>query len=92
MLRWLIRRDEVDPGGWDGIPPRMLVVPVDIHMHRIARTLKLTARSAADGRCALEITRAFAVISPDDPVRYDFSLTRLGLNPDVHMSDFLAML
>jgi len=92
MLRWLIRRDEVDPGGWDGVPPRMLVVPVDVHMHRIARTLKLTARSAADGRCALEITRAFAVISPDDPVRYDFSLTRLGLNPDVHMSDFLAML
>ena len=92
MLRWLIRRDEVDPGGWDRIPPRMLIVPVDVHMHRIARTLKLTARNAADGRCALEITRAFAAISPDDPVRYDFCLTRLGLNPEVRMADFLARL
>jgi len=92
MLRWLIRRDEVDPGGWDNIPPRMLVVPVDVHMHRIARALKLTARNAADGKTALEITRAFAAISPDDPVRYDFSLTRLGLNPEVRMSDFLARL
>lgn len=92
MLRWLVRRDEVDPGGWDHIPPRMLVVPVDVHMHRIARTLKLTARNAADGKCALEITRAFAAISPDDPVRYDFSLTRLGLNSEVHLADFLARL
>ncbi len=92
MLRWLVRRDEVDPGGWDNIPPRLLVVPVDVHMHRIARTLGLTKRKAADGRTALEITRAFAAISPDDPARYDFSLTRLGLNPEVRKSDFIAKL
>jgi len=89
MLRWLVRRDEIDPGGWDGIEPRLLVVPVDVHMHRIARTLGLTARNAADGRTALEITRAFASIRPDDPVRYDFSLTRLGLNPEVRTSGFV---
>lgn len=92
MLRWLVRRDDVDPGGWDDIPGRLLIVPVDVHMHRIARTLGLTNRKAADGRTALEITRAFAAVSPDDPVRYDFSLTRLGLNPDVRESDFIAQL
>jgi len=92
MLRWLVRRDEIDPGGWDGIEPRLLVVPVDVHMHRIARRLGLTARNAADGRAALEITRAFGAVSPDDPVRYDFSLTRLGLNPEVRASDFFACL
>ncbi len=92
MLRWLVRRDEVDPGGWDNISPRLLVVPVDVHMHRIARTLGLTSRKAADGRTALEITRTFAAICPDDPVRYDFSLTRLGLNPDVPTPEFIAAL
>lgn len=92
MLRWLVRRDEIDPGGWDGIERRLLVVPVDVHMHRIARKLGLTRRNAADARTALEITRAFGSVSPDDPVRYDFSLTRLGLNPEVRTSDFIARL
>jgi len=83
MLRWLVRSDEVDPGGWGHIPPRMLIVPVDVHMHRIARAMGLTARNAPDGRCAMEITRAFAAVCPEDPVRYDFCLTRMGINPEV---------
>jgi uncharacterized protein (TIGR02757 family) len=88
MLRWLVRRDEVDPGGWDHVPAGMLIVPVDVHMHRIAARMGLTARRAADGRTAMEITAAFAAVRPDDPVRYDFSLTRMGINPDVSEEDF----
>jgi len=87
MLRWLVRRDDVDPGGWDDIAPRLLIVPVDVHMHRIARAMRLTTRKAPDGRCAMEITRAFAAVRPDDPVRYDFSLTRMGIHPDVAWAD-----
>ncbi|MCP4642670.1 MAG: DUF2400 domain-containing protein, partial [bacterium] len=93
MLRWLVRRDEVDPGGWDSdISPRLPLVPVDVHMHRIALALGLTRRNAADGRTVLEITRAFAAVSPDDPVRYDFSLTRVGLNPEVPTPEFIVCL
>lgn len=83
MLRWLVRRDEVDPGGWDRVGTRRLVVPLDTHMHRISRELGLTSRKAADGRTALEITAAFKRIAPDDPVRYDFALTRSGIRNDV---------
>lgn len=90
MLRWLVRRDEVDPGGWDDIHPRLLIVPVDVHMHRIARAMGLTARKAADGKTALEITRAFGAVCPEDPVRYDFCLTRMGIHPDVSAAGFLA--
>jgi uncharacterized protein (TIGR02757 family) len=79
MLRWLVRRDGVDPGGWDGIPPSKLIVPLDVHMHRIARGLGLTDRSAADGKAALETTAGFARFAPKDPVRYDFALTRLSM-------------
>lgn len=80
FLRWMIRRDKVDPGIWRGIPASFLVVPLDTHMHRIARTMGLTVSKQANLRCAVEITGGFASICPEDPVRYDFALTRLGMN------------
>jgi uncharacterized protein (TIGR02757 family) len=82
-LRWMVRLDAVDPGGWRRVPQARLVVPLDTHMFRLGRTLGATRRNQADGRTALEITAAFARISPEDPVRYDFSLTRLGIRKDV---------
>jgi len=59
----------------------MLVVPLDTHLFRIAGVLGLTQRRQPNLTTALEITQRFAEISPDDPVRYDFALTRLGINP-----------
>jgi len=80
-LRWMVRRDRVDPGPWRRVPRARLVVPLDTHMFRIARALGLTRRRQANLATAVEITRAFARHSPRDPVRYDFCLTRLGINP-----------
>lgn len=82
MLRWLVRHDAVDPGGWTRIPASHLVIPLDTHMHRIARELGLTSRKAADLRTALEVTRAFRTMFPEDPVKLDFVLTRFGINPE----------
>ena len=79
FLRWMVRHDEVDPGGWDEVARSKLVVPLDIHMHRVGRALNMTRRSQADLRAALEITAAFRMIAPEDPVRYDFVLTRPGI-------------
>ncbi len=79
MLRWMVRRDDVDPGGWDQIDKSMLIVPLDIHMHRIAIEHGLTRRKNANMRTALEVTDAFARYSAEDPVRYDFALTRPGI-------------
>jgi uncharacterized protein (TIGR02757 family) len=83
MLRWLVRQDAVDVGGWPEALRHRLVVPLDTHMHKIALALGATARKQADARTAQEITAAFGRVVPDDPVRYDFSLTRLGINPEV---------
>jgi len=88
-LRWMVRCDEVDPGGWKGISPAKLIVPLDTHMYRISKKLGFTDRKAADLRSAIEITRAFKKFAPDDPVRYDFSLTRLGIRNDLETPDFL---
>lgn len=87
FLRWLIRKDAVDPGGWDEIPSSMLVVPLDTHMHHAGRLLGFTARKQADMRTALEITDGFRQICPDDPIKYDFCLTRFGIHPDMDFSE-----
>jgi uncharacterized protein (TIGR02757 family) len=80
FLRWMVRRDEVDPGIWPAVSPARLIVPLDTHMHRLSLAMGLTARKQADLRCAIEITEKFASVCPEDPVRYDFALTRLGMS------------
>ena len=89
FLRWMVRCDEVDPGGWNTVPPSKLIIPLDIHMHRISLQLGLTKRKQADLRAAVEITSAFKGIEPGDPVRYDFSLTRLGIRDDLTPDTFI---
>ncbi|MCU0589044.1 MAG: TIGR02757 family protein [Syntrophobacteraceae bacterium] len=89
FLRWMARKDDVDPGVWDGLSPSRLIVPLDTHMFRIARALGLTRRKQADLRAALEITEAFRALSPEDPVKYDFALTRLGIRDGVDISEVL---
>jgi uncharacterized protein (TIGR02757 family) len=91
-LRWMVRRDRVDPGPWRKVAPARLIVPLDTHMFRIARALGLTERRQANLRTAVEITRAFSRHSPRDPVRYDFCLTRLGINPACRDEDFERLL
>jgi uncharacterized protein (TIGR02757 family) len=82
FLRWMVREDEVDPGGWYNVHPCKLIVPLDIHMHRMGLAMGLTGRKQADIQAALEVTDSFREIAPDDPVRYDFSLTRLGIRDE----------
>ena len=79
FLRWMVRHDEVDPGPWREIPSSLLVVPLDVHMHRMARMYGWTHRASADRKAALEVTGALRVFDPQDPVRFDFSLTRPGI-------------
>jgi uncharacterized protein (TIGR02757 family) len=84
FLRWMVRSDEVDPGGWSEVGARRLIIPLDTHMHRIGLEAGLTRRKQADLQAALEVTQAFRKIIPEDPVRYDFALTRLGIR-DISM-------
>jgi uncharacterized protein (TIGR02757 family) len=89
FLRWMVREDEVDPGGWGDVPAAKLIIPLDTHMHKIGLMLHLTGRKQADIRTAIEITQAFRSIVPDDPVRYDFVLTRLGIRGEIDPEAFL---
>jgi len=80
LLRWMVRRDGVDLGHWTHLSPADLVIPVDTHVHRVARFLGFTRRRTADWRAAEEITAALRRFDPGDPVRYDFALAHLGIS------------
>ncbi len=79
FFRWMVRKDEIDFGLWDEFPQSKLLVPLDTHMHKIGKNLGFTARSSSSIITAWEITEGFKTINPDDPVKYDFALTRPGI-------------
>jgi len=80
FLRWMVRGgDGVDLGIWTALSPRDLIVPLDTHMIRMGRLMGLTRRATPGWKMAEEITAAFRAVSPEDPVKFDFALTRIGI-------------
>lgn len=79
FLRWMIRKDGVDVGCWDGLEPSKLLIPLDTHMHSVAIKMGLTCAKSNSINTAREITAGFKLFSPLDPVKYDFALTRPGI-------------
>lgn len=80
-LRWMVRQDKkgVDFGIWKKISPSQLICPVDLHVERVARKLKLIKRKPMDWETALELTSNLKKLDPADPVKYDFALFGLGV-------------
>ena len=80
-LRWMVRQDNkgVDFGLWKKISPSQLVCPLDLHVERVARKLKLLSGSQANWKTAIELTNNLKLLDPLDPVKYDFALFGLGI-------------
>jgi uncharacterized protein (TIGR02757 family) len=79
FLRWMVRRDAIDLGVWQAVSPARLVVPLDTHVIRVGRCLRLTRYRSAGWSMAADITRSLRRIDPIDPVKYDFALCHLGM-------------
>ena len=79
FLRWMVRRDVVDFGLWKRVSPAKLVVPLDTHVIRVGRCLRLTRYVSPGWKMATEITASLRELDPLDPVKYDFSLCHLGM-------------
>jgi uncharacterized protein (TIGR02757 family) len=79
FMRWMVRRDEIDLGVWTKIDPSRLVVPLDTHVIRVGKCLRLTRYSSPGWKMAADITASLRAVDPADPVRYDFSLCHLGM-------------
>ncbi len=79
FLRWMVRRDDIDPGGWTAVSPAQLIVPLDVHVIRVGQCLGLTRYRSPGWRMAADITASLRMLDPTDPVRYDFALCHLGM-------------
>ena len=78
-LRWMVRRDRIDFGLWQGVDRSKLVVPLDTHVIRVGQCLGLTTYRSPGWPMARQITQALRRYDPEDPVKYDFSLCHLGM-------------
>jgi uncharacterized protein (TIGR02757 family) len=80
-LRWMVRPADggVDFGIWKGISPSQLVIPIDLHVARVARRFGLLQREPLDWQAALELTAWLRRLDPSDPVKYDYALFALGV-------------
>lgn len=79
FLRWMVRRDQVDLGVWTRVRPSQLVIPLDTHIIRVGRCLRLTRLKSPGWRMAVDITASLRALDPEDPVRFDFSMCHLGM-------------
>ena len=81
FLRWMVRKDQagVDFGIWNAIKPSQLIIPIDVHVARIARTLGILTRPQTDWQAALELTDYCRTLDNKDPVKYDYALFSLGV-------------
>lgn len=79
LLRWMVRKDELDFGLWHEVSTSKLVIPVDTHVAKICKQLKLTKQKNVSWKMAEEITGNLKKFDPNDPVKYDFAICHIGM-------------
>ena len=77
-LRWMIRDDNLDLGLWKNIDKKDLILPLDTHTFKVSQKLGLLTRKNYDLKSALLITEKLKEFDKLDPIKYDFSLYRIG--------------
>lgn len=90
LLRWMGRKDAVDPGLWQrgaplvtrtgkGLRASQLLLPLDTHTGRISQYLGMTRRRTLQWKAVREVSEVLRRCDPTDPIKYDFALARLGI-------------
>ncbi len=77
-LRWMVRDDNIDLGLWKKIPQSALLMPLDTHTFNVSKKLGLLNRKSCDMKASIELTQKLREFDPDDPIKYDFALYRIG--------------
>ena len=80
-LRWMVRNDKcgVDFGIWKNIKTSQLIMPLDLHVIRVAKRYQLLTRKQSDWQAAVELTETLKTFDPKDPVKYDYALFGMGV-------------
>jgi uncharacterized protein (TIGR02757 family) len=85
FLRWMVRNNNegVDFGLWNRIPSAHLMMPLDVHVERVARHYGLITRKQSDWETVEELTKNLRKYDPSDPVKYDFALFGMGVSGEM---------
>lgn len=78
FLRWMVRDDNLDLGLWSGVDKKDLILPLDTHTFKVSQKLGLLDRQTYDLKSALMISEKLRQFDNLDPIKYDFSLYRIG--------------
>ena len=78
FLRWVVRDRGLDLGLWKGVSKRDLLIPLDTHTFHISRKLGLLDRKSYDLKSVIELTEKLKEFDPEDPIKYDFAIYRIG--------------
>ncbi len=78
FLRWMVRKDHIDFGLWKEVSKSDLIIPLDTHTFKVSQKLGLLNRKTYDYKAALLLTEKLKEFDPEDPVKYDFALYRIG--------------
>jgi uncharacterized protein (TIGR02757 family) len=80
FLRWMVRdNDGVDFGLWKNISASQLMIPLDVHVHRVALNLELITSSKANWQTVEELTAVLRQLNPSDPTIFDYALFGFGV-------------
>ncbi len=79
FLRWMVRSGPVDLGIWNFMKPSELLIPLDVHVARISREMRLLTRKSNDFKAVIELTNQLKVFCPNDPIKYDFAMFAFGV-------------
>lgn len=91
FLRWMVRQDNkgVDFGLWKQISPSQLLIPLDVHVDRVARKLGLLKRKQTDWKALLELMEVLRSFDPHDPGKYDYALFGIGVLGETDELNFI---
>jgi uncharacterized protein (TIGR02757 family) len=81
-LRWMVRHDKqgVDFGVWKKIKPSELLIPLDVHVCRVANGLGLMDNQKSNWKETVKLTEKLRLFDAKDPVKYDYALFGMGVN------------
>jgi len=78
FVRWMVRKDNLDLGLWQGVNKKDLIIPLDTHTHKVSLKLNLLKRKTYDLEASIQLTNKLKEFDPNDPLKYDFALYRIG--------------
>ena len=65
------------------LPKDRLLMPLDVHTHRVSLNLGLINRKSYDFKAVMELTKKLREFDELDPIKYDFALYRIGQSKEL---------